>query len=92
MDQALQKGYATLWNEHVNRYQAQADRNTLWLGEDQYAQQPTDIRLRNFARTHDKHLVALYYRFGRYLLISSSQPGGQPANLQGIWNDNNKPA
>ena len=87
MDQALQKGYATLWSEHVNRYQAQADRNTLWLGEDQYAQQPTDIRLRNFARTHDKHLVALYYRFGRYLLISSSQPGGQPANLQGIWND-----
>ena len=87
MNQALMKGYNTLWNNHIARYQEQADRNTLWLGEDKFAHQPTDIRLRNFAKTHDKHLAALYYRFGRYLLISSSQPGGQPANLQGIWND-----
>jgi alpha-L-fucosidase 2 len=39
-----------------------------------------------------RSLISLYYQFGRYLLISSSQPGGQPANLQGIWNNSNKPA
>ena len=41
----------------------------------------------NFKNTNDTHLVATYFQFGRYLLICSSQPGGQPANLQGIWND-----
>ncbi|MBR0038328.1 MAG: glycoside hydrolase family 95 protein [Bacteroidales bacterium] len=86
------KGWKNLWQQHVARYQEQADRNTLWLGADEYAQWPTDVRLAQFARTHDKHLAALYYRFGRYLLISSSQPGGQPANLQGIWNDKMLPS
>ena len=47
----------------------------------------TDKRVENFKDTHDAHLVATYFQFGRYLLICSSQPGGQPANLQGIWND-----
>lgn len=45
-----------------------------------------DERLRNFRNVSDPHFVSLYYQFGRYLLICSSQPGGQPANLQGIWN------
>ena len=92
MDQALAKGYDQLWQQHVERYQAQADRNTLWLGPDLYASQPTNVRLQNFAKTHDRHLAAMYYRFGRYLLISCSQPGGQPANLQGIWNDKMLPS
>ena len=48
---------------------------------------PTDVRLSNFAKADDPQFVSLYFQFGRYLLISSSQPGGQPANLQGIWND-----
>ena len=48
---------------------------------------PADKRVENFKDTHDAHLVATYFQFGRYLLICSSQPGGQPANLQGIWND-----
>ena len=47
----------------------------------------TDKRVKNFKQTNDAHLVATYFQFGRYLLICSSQPGGQPANLQGIWND-----
>lgn len=92
MASALKKGYKALWQSHVARYQEQADRNTLWLGDDKFAHQPTDVRLANFRRTHDKHLAAMYYRFGRYLLISSSQPGGQPANLQGIWNDKMLPS
>ncbi len=52
-----------------------------------YADVPTDKRIECFAETNDNHLVANYYKFGRYLLVSSSQPGCQPANLQGIWND-----
>lgn len=92
IDLAVQKGYDQLWRDHVNRYQEQADRNTLWLGPDEFAAKPTNIRLMNFAKTHDKHLAAMYYRFGRYLLISCSQPGGQPANLQGIWNDKMLPS
>jgi alpha-L-fucosidase 2 len=47
---------------------------------------PTDERIRRFADGDDPHLAALYFQFGRYLLIASSQPGGQPANLQGLWN------
>jgi alpha-L-fucosidase 2 len=47
--------------------------------------------LKNFNSTNDPNLVTLYYQYGRYLLISSSQPGGQAANLQGIWNDKINP-
>ena len=50
----------------------------------------TDERVRNFNQSDDLNLVALLYQYGRYLLISSSQPGGQPANLQGIWNGSMK--
>ena len=90
--EGVRKGWEQLWVSHVQRYREQADRNTLWLGPDEYAKWPTNVRLAQFARTHDRHLAALYYRFGRYLLISSSQPGGQPANLQGIWNDKMLPS
>jgi alpha-L-fucosidase 2 len=48
---------------------------------------PTDVRLKNFPTTQDPALLALYFQYGRYLLIASSRPGTQPANLQGIWND-----
>jgi alpha-L-fucosidase 2 len=57
------------------------------LGEDEYPDVPTDLRVERFAQTNDRWLVGLYYTFGRYLLICSSQPGGQPPTLQGIWND-----
>lgn len=52
---------------------------------------PTDVRLKNFAAGNDPQFAALYFQFGRYLLIASSQPGGQPANLQGLWNDKMSP-
>ena len=48
---------------------------------------PTDERVARFAEDNDPELAALYHQFGRYLLICSSRPGTQPANLQGIWND-----
>ena len=72
---------------HVAAYQKYFNRVKLDLGTTDAAKLPTDERLKNFNSTNDPQLVTLYYQYGRYLLISSSQPGGQPANLQGIWNN-----
>src|SRR5689334_24240795 len=55
------------------------------------AERPTDERVANAEHSDDASLAALYVQFARYLLIASSRPGGQPANLQGIWNDNPNP-
>ena len=84
--------YNILLERHLSAYQQYFNRVQLDLGTSAAAQKPTDERIRNFAKTHDPELVALYFQFGRYLLIASSQPGGQPANLQGIWNESTRPA
>lgn len=86
----LEKGMKPTYREartsHINFYKSFYDRSSLFLGNNS-STETTDKRVENFGKTHDAHLVATYYQFGRYLLICSSQPGGQPANLQGIWND-----
>ncbi len=84
---AVTRPYAEAKKDHVASYQKQIGTSDLWLGEDKYADLPTDIRIERFKDHNDPYLVSNYYKFGRYLLVSSSQPGGQPANLQGIWND-----
>ena len=66
-------------------------RVTLDLGHSADAERPTDERIRLSETSDDPALAALYFQYGRYLLISSSRPGGQPANLQGIWNDRTDP-
>lgn len=71
---------------HTNRYRTLFDRVKLDLGSNAQAAKPTDVRVKEFASAFDPQLATLYFQFGRYLLISSSQPGGQAANLQGIWN------
>ncbi len=86
LNKASVKRFPDLVNTHVAAYRRYYDRVKLDLGETTASSLPTDDRLRNFRSTDDPHLVTLYYQYGRYLLISSSQPGGQPANLQGIWN------
>ena len=91
MYSVISKNYADLRSAHVEAYRKLFDRVTLDLGVTEAASAPTDERLRNFASVSDPQLVELYFQFGRYLLISSSQPGGQPANLQGIWNDSMYP-
>jgi alpha-L-fucosidase 2 len=83
--------FSKLYRSHLEAFQQYYHRVSLNLGQSPNAELPTDERLRNFALKPDADLVALYFQFGRYLLISSSQPGGQPANLQGIWNDNPNP-
>jgi alpha-L-fucosidase 2 len=91
LDKAYQKSYATIAAEHVKAYQIYFNRVKLDLGTTDAEKLPTDQRLKNFRSGNDPGLVTLYFQFGRYLLISSSQPGGQPANLQGIWNNKMKP-
>lgn len=71
---------------HSAYHSALFKRVSLDLGENEQAQKPTNVRVHEFAKHFDPQLAALYFQFGRYLLICSSQPGGQPANLQGIWN------
>ncbi len=87
LSKALTKDYDEAKQAHIAAYQQQIGTASLWLGDDQYADVPTDLRIERFKQTNDAFLVATYFKFGRYLLISCSQPGGQAANLQGIWND-----
>ena len=80
--------FAQLEKRHVEAYQKQFNTVKLCLPTDANAQLPTDQRLDKFTGSKDMAMVALMFNYGRYLLISSSQPGGQAANLQGVWNDN----
>jgi alpha-L-fucosidase 2 len=92
---AMALGYEALKGLHENTYKKYYNRVKLDLGEDQYATIPMNKRIEHFSTVSsdspkgaDNHLVATYFQFGRYLLISSSQPDNiNPANLQGIWND-----
>jgi len=83
---ALNKKYDAELKAHIQKYQKYFNRVSLNLGTTDQAKKTTDVRIKEFAHAKDPDLVALYFQFGRYLLISSSQPGTQPANLQGIWN------
>jgi alpha-L-fucosidase 2 len=87
------KTYARLRDDHVADHRRLFRRVALDLGRSapEAAERPTDERLARIAETPDPELAALYFQYGRYLLIASSRPGGQPANLQGIWNDQMKP-
>ena len=87
LNNAEKYSYDTLKTKHINKYKDQFDRVKLDLGNDKYSDLPTDERIQQFLKAEDLGLISLLFQYGRYLLISSSQPGGQPANLQGIWND-----
>jgi len=91
LQNALKKNYDQILKDHIADYQKYFNRVSLDLGVTDAVKNPTDIRLEQFAKDNDPQLVTLYFQFGRYLLISSSRPGGQPANLQGIWNDQLNP-
>jgi len=83
------KSYDTLRAEHVADYQRLFGRVNLDLGRSESENRPTDERLK--AASSDPALAALFAQFGRYLLISCSRPGDQPANLQGLWNHEIRP-
>jgi alpha-L-fucosidase 2 len=88
---AVASGYEALLQAHLRDYQALFGRVTLDLGTTEAAvfgdPAPTDQRLARFFEDKDPQFAALFFQYGRYLLIASSRPGTQPANLQGIWND-----
>ncbi len=81
------KPYADLLAAHTADYQSLFGRVTIDLGDSDSTGHPTDWRLANFREDNDPQLAALFYQYGRYLMIASSRPGTQPANLQGIWNN-----
>ncbi|HJY05673.1 MAG TPA: glycoside hydrolase N-terminal domain-containing protein, partial [Bryobacteraceae bacterium] len=87
LDSVAGKTFEELRARQLTDHQRLFRRVSLHLGSPQrVSNQPTDQRLRKVGTSLDPSLIALYFQYGRYLLISSSRPGSQPANLQGIWN------
>ncbi len=87
LESARRRGYAELRAAHISDHQNLFRRVALQLPRQDAGNLDTAERLRAFAKQPDPDLAALYFQYGRYLLITSSRPGSQPANLQGIWND-----
>ncbi len=92
----LDKAAASSWKEvkkrHTADYRALFDKVNLNLPSDPVlAQRPTDERIDSFVEDNDQSMITLLYQYGRYLMISGSRPGGQPLNLQGMWNDSVQP-
>lgn len=92
LNKGLQKSFEQLLNDHLRLYQQYFNRVSLYLGKSEQNTLPTDERIKVFNSKFDPEFISLYFQFGRYLLISGSQPGGQPTNLQGKWNHRTNPA
>ncbi len=93
VERAARRGYAALVDAHQRDYRALFGRVTLDLGGSA-PEFPTDVQLRQYghgAASADRALEALYFQYGRYLLLSSSRAGSLPANLQGVWNSSDTP-
>ena len=88
---AEKKPFDSMRTAHIREHQRLFRRVQLDLGSTPAAMKPTDERIRDFSAGGDPQLATLYFQFARYLLISSSRPGSQPANLQGIWNESMNP-
>lgn len=86
------KKYPDLYKAHLADYSSLFGRVSIDLGESPESNLPINQRIKNYKPDMDPALTALYFQFGRYLLISASRPGSQPANLQGIWNQDMQPA
>ncbi|MGB2819812.1 MAG: glycoside hydrolase family 95-like protein, partial [Phycisphaerae bacterium] len=85
------KSYDEIRKAHVADHRRLFGRVTLDLPATDAMNRPTDERIKAFPEGSDPQLAVLYFQFGRYLMIASSRPGTQPANLQGIWNDKLRP-
>ncbi len=88
---SLRGNHATLLERHVQDHQNLFRRVDLDLGVTEQVKKPIDDRVNEYRSHDDPHLVSLVFQYGRYLLIASSRPGSQPANLQGLWNDRMNP-
>jgi alpha-L-fucosidase 2 len=92
LNSATNTSYSDLRSRHVADYRELFDRTVIDLGRTAAADQPTDTRISQHGSGGDPQFSALLFQYGRYLLISSSRPGSQPANLQGIWNESMAPS
>lgn len=87
------KSFEDLYSSHLKEYTELFNRVNFKLGSDENSKIPTNIRLERIINGEDDlSLISLYFQYGRYLLIASSRAGSQPANLQGIWNQDLRPA
>jgi alpha-L-fucosidase 2 len=86
-----EKSYERMKQDHIIGHQRLFRRVAIDLGTTAASNLPTDERVKSFSAHSDPKLAALYYQFGRYLMISSSRPGSTPANLQGKWNQDSNP-
>jgi alpha-L-fucosidase 2 len=91
IERAARRSFRQIQTAQVKDHQNLFRRVTLDLGTSDAMKLPTDERIKRFAEGNDPQLAVLYFQFGRYLLISASRPGGQPAPLQGLWNDSMNP-
>lgn len=91
LSKAARRSIESMRRDHITEHQRLFRTFTVDLGTTPAASQPTDRRIGGFAKGNDPALAALYVQFGRYLMIASSRPGTQPANLQGIWNEETDP-
>ena len=89
--QAAGRSFDELRERHEGDHHALFNRMALSLGRTSAADDPTDVRVARCDERADPQLAALYFQYGRYLLIASSRPGSQPANLQGVWNESLRP-
>ena len=87
-----EKSYQNIKEAHIREHRKLFSRVNIDFGSTPNSFLPTDQRLEKYVVTNDPNLAALCFQFGRYLLISSSRPGTQPANLQGIWNTKMNPS
>ena len=85
------KSYDAIRKAHVADHRRLFRRVSLDLGGRGAPGVPTDRRIKAFARSDDPQLAALYFQYGRYLMIAGSRPGSQPLTLQGIWNESTSP-
>ena len=92
LEKALKVPVNELFSNNTKTYQNLFNRVTLDLGKTDSVKKPINKRIEEFSKGNDPQLAMLYFQFGRYLLISGSQPGGQPLGLQGLWNENGYPA
>jgi alpha-L-fucosidase 2 len=91
ISEAAKRPFEVIRKDHIAEHQRLFSRVKLDLGNTEASKRPTDERIKNFTAANDPQLAALYFQFGRYLLICCSRPGGQPANLQGLWNESTNP-
>jgi alpha-L-fucosidase 2 len=91
IQRAQGKPFTQLRDAHIKEHQRLFRRVDLNLGLTEAARLPTNLRPAKFLEGEDPQLAELYFQYGRYLLISSSRPGTQPANLQGLWNESMTP-